>query len=1133
MASELAGRIALSRELIWSGRTFEAEALLDAAPPAVPEASPSTVSPLWAALTCRLSFLSSESKAIRATLSELPSDFEVCLRALYRAEGDAESSLAGATGRGMLRWAKKPEGAEAQLAAATYAIVLADARVLLAQILLRSGSLIKGGFYMRKAHQGYELARSLLEQVTALAPGTAPATAAAFRTLLEEVRSAVAFGRGAFLFCISLCPPKFLWVVSALGFEADQVGGKALVVAAAASKGSRAAHAFHLLLWMEIFYFEHEAAAAHVLHASALAVPRCATLLLLSAYMHREAGRVEQALAVVVEAQAQVGGVDQMRLNLEYEAGWCLLLLGDLVGARAKLELFLRESRSKSFRAYAAYQLGIALDLLGDPAAASRVLATIPGYVRKNFSFDELAARKGLEYVAAGGSWRPGEALCVKASLLTEAKRFAEALDLLSPRASDAVYSRPGDERGQFYYHLGLAHGGLGHRAEAERCFGEVVAMARSYKCETWLPPYALFALGELLRAAGDAAAARAKFEAALKEHSGYDLDKPLIRKLQARLSKGTFDRTRENPSMSLPLPTSQAERPAERPSADGRGSAQQIPAPELGQSSSFDRSTDHDDIDGSDDDSFVSAESGESEDFAASRAQSLGPPALRAAPQASAVPQQRQHQHRQTSQAKQQHHSSSTATTPKEGETGGSAHRSHRHHRRKLPASLSSLQLSAASPGSANLEEMIPPMPDDETITPAARADMVRAIDDIIDDWVESPSGLVPRGWGPDVALKCPSAPVAPPFALKHLTAKISVTLGCGAEVASVVALWMIAHGRLVPWPVPASAPVSAAPFLAQDGSRRPNPDSLYVLREWLSSSTLSTVVPFTLPPRPAVEVSVSLMSRVQALMDSNFGADGVPRYHEIASSPGFRRFVLAASELAQVDLAALTYDQSLVFYLNVYNTLMFAGLVLKGAPVTLLKRRSFFGSGTILRYKISRYVLTIDDIEHGVLRGNRRKPYSLSRPFASGDPRLALVVSPFDPRVHFALNCGVRVSTIRFITAEDPQQSLAWIAEEFVRQEVAVRPGGVVSLPQIFSFYEGDFGGSTDRLLRFLLPFLEPAAAHRLNALLVAHTYKVVYTKHRWDSWYRVSSKGLSRGEDRSETSKSESEVEGEDFK
>jgi len=40
----------------------------------------------------------------------------------------------------------------------------------------------------------------------------------------------------------------------------------------------------------------------------------------------------------------------------------------------------------------------------------------------------------------------------------------------------------------------------------------------------------------------------------------------------------------------------------------------------------------------------------------------------------------------------------------------------------------------------------------------------------------------------------------------------------------------------------------------------------------------------------------------------------------------------------------------------------------------------------------------------------GNRKPPGSFRKPFTKHDPRLQLSIQPFDPRIHFALNCGAK---------------------------------------------------------------------------------------------------------------------------
>lgn len=67
-----------------------------------------------------------------------------------------------------------------------------------------------------------------------------------------------------------------------------------------------------------------------------------------------------------------------------------------------------------------------------------------------------------------------------------------------------------------------------------------------------------------------------------------------------------------------------------------------------------------------------------------------------------------------------------------------------------------------------------------------------------------------------------------------------------------------------------------------------------------------------------------------------------------------------------------------------------------------------------------LCRSLVQADDIEHGILRSNAIAPASigallklpfLARPqFKKGDPRREYVVSPVDPRIHFALVCGAK---------------------------------------------------------------------------------------------------------------------------
>lgn len=63
---------------------------------------------------------------------------------------------------------------------------------------------------------------------------------------------------------------------------------------------------------------------------------------------------------------------------------------------------------------------------------------------------------------------------------------------------------------------------------------------------------------------------------------------------------------------------------------------------------------------------------------------------------------------------------------------------------------------------------------------------------------------------------------------------------------------------------------------------------------------------------------------------------------------------------------------------------------------------------------YNIGGRVYSLDDLEHGLLRGNKPHPSTGKTAFHQGDPRLQFVISELDPRIHFALVCGAKVRQV-----------------------------------------------------------------------------------------------------------------------
>jgi hypothetical protein len=123
---------------------------------------------------------------------------------------------------------------------------------------------------------------------------------------------------------------------------------------------------------------------------------------------------------------------------------------------------------------------------------------------------------------------------------------------------------------------------------------------------------------------------------------------------------------------------------------------------------------------------------------------------------------------------------------------------------------------------------------------------------------------------------------------------------------------------------------------------------------------------------------------------------------------------------------------------------------------------------------YRIGGFVLSADDVEHGILRGNARHGWLRLRRFGARDSRLALAVYPVDPRIHFAITCGAQscppVGAYR-AAALDQQLDLA--ARNFLNQAVAVDGQGCVTCSRILGWYAEDFeaaGGLGLFLARYL---------------------------------------------------------------
>jgi len=204
--------------------------------------------------------------------------------------------------------------------------------------------------------------------------------------------------------------------------------------------------------------------------------------------------------------------------------------------------------------------------------------------------------------------------------------------------------------------------------------------------------------------------------------------------------------------------------------------------------------------------------------------------------------------------------------------------------------------------------------------------------------------------------------------------------------------------------------------------------------------------------------------------------GESGSIHYRGIRGSEEFERYKELTKGLRSFDLWNLkTREQRLAFWINIYNTAVIHGVIELGLKRSVKEFPRFFGRVT---YEIGGFRFTLNEMEHGILRGNRRYPYRILRPFCKKDARLEFAIIPLDPRIHFALVCGARsCPPIGFYEAEQIDFQLQLAALSFINSShVKILPQEeTLLISRIFKWYRADFGGSREAVLDMLLNFLD----------------------------------------------------------
>jgi len=232
-------------------------------------------------------------------------------------------------------------------------------------------------------------------------------------------------------------------------------------------------------------------------------------------------------------------------------------------------------------------------------------------------------------------------------------------------------------------------------------------------------------------------------------------------------------------------------------------------------------------------------------------------------------------------------------------------------------------------------------------------------------------------------------------------------------------------------------------------------------------------------------------------AALGKYFDAEGLAcDYAALAASRERGHLAVCLAELETFDPVQVRIAAQMAFWINVHN----AG-VLRDAPelaacIDEEQMAAFFERA---RLKIFGQQFSLDDIYHGLLRGNVPAHGRLQAPMRRDDPRLAYMPIAFDERLHFALFRGARSSpAFRVFAGGKLEAELEAAAESYIRRMTQVAPDGrALTAPKLLHWYAKDFGGESE-MLEFVLRRLDDAALERAERHL--EHLKLRYGAYDW---------------------------------
>jgi len=232
-----------------------------------------------------------------------------------------------------------------------------------------------------------------------------------------------------------------------------------------------------------------------------------------------------------------------------------------------------------------------------------------------------------------------------------------------------------------------------------------------------------------------------------------------------------------------------------------------------------------------------------------------------------------------------------------------------------------------------------------------------------------------------------------------------------------------------------------------------------------WLAAAITAAMPLHAEPPRDFDH------SRFDRLL-SQAVTNGLVDYARFRNSANFAAYL---TSLEKASVAGLSTDEQLAFWINAYNALAIRNVLDNPGLKKPIDVKGFFDGK---KFKVAGRLLTLNDIENGILREQFREPL-----------------------IHFGLVCAARScppllpaayrgSTVRSQLARNASSYLASPNNRYDSR------AGTLALSKIFDWYKGDFGGDAG-----LRTFVKAHGTQQMKqALAASPNLKITFMEYDW---------------------------------